>query len=204
VAAGIVVNSFFAYTKQSAIGTAILLAATAAYFGVQDRRGSEHALSEIAYMSWAKALPPARINLARSGSRPAALAAQARAARPGDQPARGYGHLPLRRAIGAATASTGPGPAPLRRRQPGQLGGLRHRPRGRAAGGRSDRGAARLRALAPHPSSPGCRLVRLERRFEDGFGIDLQRFAALVNRKTRLAIVSNLHNPRECGSSRRR
>ena len=38
VAVGIVVNSFFAYTQQSVIGTAILLGATAIYFGALSRR----------------------------------------------------------------------------------------------------------------------------------------------------------------------
>jgi aspartate/methionine/tyrosine aminotransferase len=36
---------------------------------------------------------------------------------------------------------------------------------------------------------------RLERRFEDDYAIDLDRFASLVTTKTRLAIVTNLHNP---------
>lgn len=41
----------------------------------------------------------------------------------------------------------------------------------------------------------GGRVRRLDRRFEEGFAIDLDRFRSLVTRKTRLAIVSNLHNP---------
>jgi len=41
VAAGVVVNSFFAYPVQSAIGSAILCAATAAYFIVGPRRRQE-------------------------------------------------------------------------------------------------------------------------------------------------------------------
>jgi len=36
---------------------------------------------------------------------------------------------------------------------------------------------------------------RLDRRFEDDYAIDLDRFASLVTTKTRLAIVTNLHNP---------
>ena len=45
------------------------------------------------------------------------------------------------------------------------------------------------------PQVLGYRVRRLDRRFDEDFRIDLDRFAALVNRRTRLAIVSNLHNP---------
>jgi aspartate/methionine/tyrosine aminotransferase len=45
------------------------------------------------------------------------------------------------------------------------------------------------------PDSFGARVRRFDRRFEDGYGIDLDKFARLVNKKTRLAIVTNLHNP---------
>ena len=45
------------------------------------------------------------------------------------------------------------------------------------------------------PEALGHRVRRFDRRFEDGFQIDAGRFAAAVTRRTRLAIVSNLHNP---------
>src|SRR5947207_19731 len=45
------------------------------------------------------------------------------------------------------------------------------------------------------PQAFGHRIRRLERRFEDQYAIDPDRFAAAVNPRTRLAIVSNLHNP---------
>jgi aspartate/methionine/tyrosine aminotransferase len=45
------------------------------------------------------------------------------------------------------------------------------------------------------PQAIGHRVRRLDRRFEDGYAIDLDRFASLVTTKTRLAIVTNLHNP---------
>jgi aspartate/methionine/tyrosine aminotransferase len=45
------------------------------------------------------------------------------------------------------------------------------------------------------PQSFGVRIRRLDRRFEENYAIDLDRFKALVTPKTRLAIVSNLHNP---------
>ena len=41
----------------------------------------------------------------------------------------------------------------------------------------------------------GHRVRRFDRRFEDGYAIDLDRFASLVSTRTRLAIVTNLHNP---------
>src|SRR5262249_7957117 len=41
----------------------------------------------------------------------------------------------------------------------------------------------------------GCRVRWLDRRFEDGYAIDLDKFSSLVTPKTRLAIVTNLHNP---------
>jgi aspartate/methionine/tyrosine aminotransferase len=45
------------------------------------------------------------------------------------------------------------------------------------------------------PKWLGHRVRRLDRRFEDGYAIDLDRFASLVHSRTRLAVVSNLHNP---------
>jgi len=45
------------------------------------------------------------------------------------------------------------------------------------------------------PRALGHRVRRLDRRFEDGYAIDLDRFASLVTTRTRLAVVTNLHNP---------
>src|SRR6185295_3307228 len=45
------------------------------------------------------------------------------------------------------------------------------------------------------PQALGHRVRRLDRRFDDGYAIDLDRFASLVTTRTRLAIVSNLNNP---------
>jgi hypothetical protein len=45
------------------------------------------------------------------------------------------------------------------------------------------------------PESLGARLRRFPRRFADGYAVDLERFAAAVTPRTRLAVVSNLHNP---------
>jgi aspartate/methionine/tyrosine aminotransferase len=45
------------------------------------------------------------------------------------------------------------------------------------------------------PHAFGHRVRRLERRFQDAYAIDLDRFASFVTAKTKLAIVTNLHNP---------
>ncbi len=45
------------------------------------------------------------------------------------------------------------------------------------------------------PDSFGAGVRRFDRRFEDGFAIDLDKFASMINKRTRLAIVTNLHNP---------
>src|SRR5262249_49756291 len=45
------------------------------------------------------------------------------------------------------------------------------------------------------PEALGCRVRRLDRRFDEEYTIDLQRFERLVNKRTRLAVVTNLHNP---------
>jgi len=45
------------------------------------------------------------------------------------------------------------------------------------------------------PEALGCRIRRLDRRLEEDYTVDLKRFESLVTRRTRLAVVSNLHNP---------
>jgi len=45
------------------------------------------------------------------------------------------------------------------------------------------------------PEMLGCRVRRFDRRFRAGYGVDLDRFRSKVTRRTRLAIVTNLHNP---------
>lgn len=45
------------------------------------------------------------------------------------------------------------------------------------------------------PQALGHRIRRLNRRFEDGYAIDLDRFRELISSRTRLAILTNLHNP---------
>jgi hypothetical protein len=45
------------------------------------------------------------------------------------------------------------------------------------------------------PRLLGADLVRFERRFEDGFRLDLDRIAAALTPRTRLIVISNPHNP---------
>jgi aspartate/methionine/tyrosine aminotransferase len=45
------------------------------------------------------------------------------------------------------------------------------------------------------PLMLGANIVRFDRRFEDGFRLDLDRVAAAMTPRTRLIIVTNLHNP---------
>jgi aspartate/methionine/tyrosine aminotransferase len=45
------------------------------------------------------------------------------------------------------------------------------------------------------PQAFECRVRRLDRRFADGYALDLEHLASLVTTRTRLAIVTNLHNP---------
>jgi len=45
------------------------------------------------------------------------------------------------------------------------------------------------------PQALGHAVRRFDRRFEDGYSIDIDAFAKAVTRVTRLAIVTNLHNP---------
>src|SRR5207248_4844956 len=45
------------------------------------------------------------------------------------------------------------------------------------------------------PQSLGSRIRRLDRRFEERYAIDLKAFERLLTRRTRLVLVSNLHNP---------
>jgi len=45
------------------------------------------------------------------------------------------------------------------------------------------------------PRMLGARIVRFERRFDEGFRLDPDRVAAAITPRTRLIIITNLHNP---------
>lgn len=158
---------------------------------------------EIAYMSWAKAMPKAAINLARSGLDPCPPALLRISSRDLlTQHAAGYGYPPLLDALGdrygvaASRVFTVPGGASLANwvacAAALDVG----------AGGRDAGPGVEVIVESPTyepllriPECFGCRIRRLPRRFGEAYAIDVDRFASLVNRKTRLAIVSNLHNP---------
>ena len=151
----------------------------------------------IRYISWAKAMPPARINLARSGIEP--CPASLLGLRPRDLathlPAR-YGWPPLLAALGRRyevppdRVFTVPGGTSLANfvACAAVLDGA----------GRGEEVIVERPAYEPLlriVQALGCRIRRFDRRFEEAWAIDLDRFASLVNRLTRLAIVTNLHNP---------
>jgi aspartate/methionine/tyrosine aminotransferase len=152
---------------------------------------------EIAYMSWAKAAPRARINLARSGVDPCPpdLLHLSEREMVTHHPA-GYGYPPLLAALGrrydvsSDRVFTLPGGASLANFV--------------ACATALDGAGRRDEVIVERPTyepllriaqASGCRVVRFDRRFEEAWSIDLERFASLVNRRTHLAIVSNLHNP---------
>ena len=153
--------------------------------------------AEIAYMSWAKGIPTARSNMARSGLEPCPPGLLRLSARDlaTNHPA-GYGWPPLLQALGRRYGVA-----------PGRVLTV--------SGGTSLANwvacAAALDGAAPDaeviverptyepllriPETMGCAIRRLDRWFEEGWRIDPGRFASLVTPRTRLAIVTNLHNP---------
>jgi aspartate/methionine/tyrosine aminotransferase len=152
---------------------------------------------EIAYMSWAKGLPPRGVNLARSGTVPCPVRLLRLTSRDlvTHAPA-GYGWLPLRRAIGrrygvgadeVLTVSGGASLANFLACAAALHAGT--------PGAEALVEAPTYEPLLRAPEALGARLVRFRRRFSEGFAVDLERFAARVTPRTRLAVVSNLHNP---------
>jgi aspartate/methionine/tyrosine aminotransferase len=149
------------------------------------------------YIAWAKALPAARINLARSGidACPASLLGLKASDLVVTLPVT-YGYEPLRDAIAQRYGVT--------RAEVFTVSGGTSFANWVACAAALDgagRGAEVIverptyEPLLRVPQALGARIRRVDRRFEDGYAIDLERFASLVTRRTRLAIVSNLHNP---------
>jgi aspartate/methionine/tyrosine aminotransferase len=152
---------------------------------------------EVGYIRWAKSLPPAKINLARSGLEPCPpeLLGLQTSDLVANLPVHD-GYLPLLETIARRYGVTR-----------GQVftvsGGTSYANWIAAAAALHDapRGCEVIverpayEPLIRIPESLGAKVRRLDRRFDAGFAIDLERFELLVNRRTRLAIVSNLHNP---------
>jgi aspartate/methionine/tyrosine aminotransferase len=152
---------------------------------------------EVEYIRWAKALPPVRINLARSGIEPCppSLLRLEAADLVTNLPVHD-GYAPLMGAIARRyqvgreqvfTVSGGTSFANFL----AAAAAVHGAPRG------SDIIVERpaYEPLLRVPQALGCRVRRFPRRFEDGFRIDIDRFSATVTARTRLAIISNLHNP---------
>jgi aspartate/methionine/tyrosine aminotransferase len=152
---------------------------------------------ELAYITWAKSQPPAEINLARSGIDhcPPSLLGVKASDLVTTLPVK-YGYEPLREAIAERYRVRGSQVFPL-------SGGTSYANWIACAAilDRTDRTAEVIverptyEPLLRIPQALGHRVRRLDRRFEDGYAIDLDRFKSLVSSRTRLAVVTNLHNP---------
>jgi aspartate/methionine/tyrosine aminotransferase len=152
---------------------------------------------ELAYLAWAKAAPPVDVNLARSGIThcpPELLGLSARDLVV-NLPVK-YGYAPLIEAIARRYA--------VDRSQVFTVSGGAGFASFVACAAALDGCRADAEALVERPTyeplleaprALGCRVRRFDRRFGEGYAIDLERFAAAVTPRTRLAIVSNLHNP---------
>ena len=149
------------------------------------------------YLRWAKSLPPVEINLARSGIEhcPSSLLGLTTRDLVSNLPVK-YGYEPLKAAIanryGVAadrvfTVSGGTSFANWV-----ACAAVWHGA-GRGAEALVERPT--YEPLLKVPEALGFRVRRFERRFTDGYAIDLDHFAARIRPTTRLALVSNLHNP---------
>jgi aspartate/methionine/tyrosine aminotransferase len=152
---------------------------------------------ESTYMSWAKGLPPARFNLARSGVAPCP---------PGLLRLRksdlvlhappGYGSRALRQAIGRRYG--------VGEDQVFTVSGGASLANFVACAAALHGAPADSEVLVEQPTyepllraveALGHRVLRLPRSEEEGWAVDVRRFESLLGRRTRLAVVTNLHNP---------
>jgi len=152
---------------------------------------------ELAYIDWAKALPRVEVNLARSGVAlcPSSLLRLTASDLVATLPVK-YGYAPLREAIAArydtrldqAFAVSGGTTYASWLACLAVLDGC-------GPGTEVIVERPTYEPLLKIPRALGYRVRRLDRRFEEGYAVDLDRFASLVTAKTRLAVVTNLHNP---------
>lgn len=152
---------------------------------------------ELDYINWAKAQPPVAINMARSGIEhcPASLLRLRASDLVTNLPVK-YGYTPLVDAI-----------ARRYRVKPDQVftlsGGTSFANwvacaaamHGAPAGAEALVERPTYEPLLKVPAAIGFRVRRFDRRLEDEYAIDLDRFASRVTPRTRVAVVSNLHNP---------
>jgi aspartate/methionine/tyrosine aminotransferase len=154
-------------------------------------------IPELAYIDWAKALPHVAIDLARSGAPhcPPSLLGLTTADLAVTLPVK-HGYAPLRQAIAARYGIAFDRVFPV-------SGGTTYANwlaclaalDGCTPGTEVIVERPAYEPLLKIPRALGYRVRRLDRRFEEGYAIDLDRFASIVTAKTRLAIVTNLHNP---------
>jgi aspartate/methionine/tyrosine aminotransferase len=152
---------------------------------------------DLEYITWAKSLPPVAINLARSGIDhcPPSLLRLKASDLVVTLPVK-YGYAPLREAIAARYGVTSA-------RVFAMSGGTSFANwlacaallDGCGPGSEVIVERPTYEPLLRIPQALGHRVRRFERRFEDDYAVDLDGFASLVTAKTRLAIVTNLHNP---------
>jgi aspartate/methionine/tyrosine aminotransferase len=152
---------------------------------------------DLEYIRWAKSLPRVKVNLARSGIDhcPPSLLQLTASDLATTLPVK-YGYAPLRDAIarrygvGADQVFTVSGGA-----------SFANWIACTTALDNAGRGAEVIverptyQPLVKIIEALGYRVRRLDRRLTDGYAIDLDRFRSIVTPHTRLAIVTNLHNP---------
>jgi aspartate/methionine/tyrosine aminotransferase len=152
---------------------------------------------DLAYIAWAKSLPRVDVNLARSGIDhcPVSLLGLAASDLVATLPVQ-YGYAPLRDAIARRYGVTSARVFSLSGGTSfanwlacaAVLDGCGH-------GAEVIVERPTYEPLIRIPQALGHRVRRFDRRFEQRYAIDLDRFASLVTDRTRLAIVTNLHNP---------
>lgn len=152
---------------------------------------------DVEYINWAKQHPETRINLARSGVEPcpaSLLRPTARDVVP-SLPVT-YGWEPLLETIARRYR--------VRRGQVYTVSGGTSYANWLACAAALDGAGTRAEVIVERPTyepllkipeALGHLVRRLDRSFDERYAIDLDRFERLVTRRTRLAIVTNLHNP---------
>jgi aspartate/methionine/tyrosine aminotransferase len=152
---------------------------------------------ELAYLTWAKTLPKARVNLARSGIEhcPASLLCLDASDLVTNLPVQ-WGYPPLLQAIAARYRVS---PAQVFTASGGTSLANWLACAAALEGARRDAEVIVERPtyepLLRLPEMFGGRIRRLDRRFSQRFAIDLDRLATMVTSRTKLAVVSNFHNP---------
>jgi aspartate/methionine/tyrosine aminotransferase len=152
---------------------------------------------DLQYITWAKSLPHVAINLARSGIEPCPVSLLGLKASDlvASLPVK-YGYGPLREAIAQRYGVARERVFPI-------SGGtsfanwiaLATVLDGCGHGAEVIVERPTYEPLLRIPQALGHRVRRFERRFEEQFDLDLDRCASLVTSRTRLAVVTNLHNP---------